>query len=62
MSTVPEVIAARHCGLDILGFSLATNMAAGILDQPLTEEEVLETGEACKESFGKLMLNILRKM
>ena len=62
MSTVPEAIAARHCGMDILGFSLATNMAAGILDQPLTEEEVLETGEACKESFGKLMLNILRKM
>ena len=62
MSTVPEVIAARHCGMEILGFSLATNMAAGILDQPLTEEEVLETGEACKESFGKLMLRILETM
>ena len=62
MSTVPEVIAARHCGMEILGFSLATNMAAGILDQPLTEEEVLETGEACKESFGKLMLRILETL
>ena len=62
MSTVPEAIAARHCGMDVLGFSLATNMAAGILDQPLTEEEVLETGEACKEQFSKLMLNILKKM
>ena len=62
MSTVPEAIAARHCGMDILGFSLATNMAAGILDQPLTEEEVLETGEACKESFGKLMLKILERL
>ena len=62
MSTVPEVIAARHCGMEILGFSLATNMAAGILDQPLSEEEVLETGEACKESFGKLMLRILETM
>ena len=62
MSTVPEVIAARQAGMDILGFSLATNMAAGILDQPLTEEEVLETGEACKEQFSKLMLNILKKM
>ena len=62
MSTVPEVIAARHCGMEILGFSLATNMAAGILDQPLTEEEVLETGEACKESFSKLMQTILMKM
>ncbi len=62
MSTVPEVIAARHCGLEILGFSLATNMAAGILDQPLTEEEVLECGEACKTTFSKLMLQILKKM
>lgn len=62
MSTVPEVIAARHCGMRILGFSLATNMAAGILDQPLTEEEVLETGEACKESFGRLMLQLLKKL
>ena len=62
MSTVPEVIAARQAGMEILGFSLATNMAAGILDQPLTEEEVLETGEACKEQFSKLMLNILRNM
>ena len=62
MSTVPEAIAARHCGLDILGFSLATNMAAGILDQPLTEEEVLETGEACKTQFSALMLNILKRL
>lgn len=62
MSTVPEAIAARHCGMEILGFSLTTNMAAGILEQPLTEEEVLETGEACKESFGKLMLQILKTL
>ena len=62
MSTVPEVIAARHCGMEILGFSLATNMAAGILDQPLTEEEVLQTGEACKAMFSRLMLAILVAM
>ena len=62
MSTVPEVIAARHCGMEILGFSLATNMAAGILDQPLTEEEVLQTGEACKAMFSRLMLTILAAM
>lgn len=62
MSTVPEVIAARHCGMEILGFSLATNMAAGILDQPLSEEEVLETGEACKTQFSALMLNIIKRM
>ena len=62
MSTVPEVIAARHCGMDVLGFSLATNMAAGILKQPLTEAEVLETGEACKEQFTALMTRILEKL
>ena len=62
MSTVPEVIAARQGGMDILGFSLATNMAAGILDQPLSEEEVLETGEACKHTFSKLILQILKTM
>lgn len=62
MSTVPEAIAARHCGMEVLGFSLATNMAAGILDQPLSEEEVLETGEACKAMFSKLMLRILETL
>jgi purine-nucleoside phosphorylase len=48
--------------MEVLGFSLATNMAAGILDQPLTEEEVLETGEACKQEFSKLMLQILKTL
>ena len=62
MSTVPEAIAARHCGMDVLGFSLATNMAAGILDQPLSEKEGLETGEACKESFSALMTRIMEMM
>ena len=62
MSTVPEAIAARHCGMDILGFSLATNMAAGILDRPLSEEEVLECGEACKVQFSALMLRILETL
>ena len=62
MSTVPEAIAARHCGMEVLGLSLATNMAAGILDQPLTHQEVMETGEAAKYEFSKLMLNILQKL
>lgn len=42
MSTVPEVIAANHCGMQVLGFSLCANMAAGILNQPLSEQEVLD--------------------
>ena len=62
MSTVLEVIAARHCGMEVLGFSLATNMAAGILDQPLTHREVMEIGAASKAVFSKLMLEILRKL
>ena len=44
MSTVPEVIAASHCGMEVLAFSLITNMAAGVVDQPLSEEEVIEAG------------------
>lgn len=44
MSTVPEAITASHCGMNVLAFSLITNMAAGVLDQPLTEEEVIEIG------------------
>ena len=62
MSTVPEVIAARHCGMEILGFSLATNMAAGILQQPLTEEEVLEVGAASSAHFSALMMKILEEI
>jgi purine-nucleoside phosphorylase len=42
MSTVPEVIVARHGGMKVLGISCITNMAAGILDQPLSHEELLK--------------------
>lgn len=55
MSTVPEVIAARHAGMDVLGISCLTNMAAGILNQPLNHEEVLETGQRVKDSFSALV-------
>ena len=62
MSTVPEAITARHAGMDILGFTLLSNMAAGILDQPLSGEEVNATAEASKEKFSKLVLACLEKM
>lgn len=51
MSTVPEVIVARHSGMRVLGISCITNMAAGILDQPLSHDEVIETTEKVKSSF-----------
>ena len=62
MSTAPEVIAAGHCGMRVLGFTLLSNMAAGILDQPLTEQEVLDAAEACRDKFSPLVLACLRKI
>lgn len=62
MSTVPEVIVANHCGLRVLGISCITNMAAGVLNQPLTEQEVLETGEKSGAAFQALMTRIVEKL
>ena len=62
MSTAPEVIVAGHCGMEVLGFTLLSNMAAGILDQPLSEKEVLDAAEAAKDKFSRLVLGCLRKM
>ncbi|HTP67596.1 MAG TPA: purine-nucleoside phosphorylase [Dongiaceae bacterium] len=55
MSTVPEVIAARHSGIRVLGISCVTNAAAGVLDQPLDHKEVLETAERVKDQFMGLL-------
>ena len=55
MSTVPETIVARHCGIEVLGVSCLTNMAAGILDQKLSEEEVLEVAGRVKNNFRALI-------
>lgn len=62
MSTVAEVIAARHCGIRVLGISCMTNMAAGILDQPISHEEVLETTNMVREEFMSLVKAILAAM
>lgn len=62
MSTAPEVIVAGHCGMEVLGFTLLSNMAAGILDQPLSEQEVLDAGVVACEKFSKLVRACLRKL
>lgn len=62
MSTVPEVIVARHAGIEVLGFSCISNMAAGILDQPLSHEEVMETTERVKQTFLQLVLGVIPKL
>jgi purine-nucleoside phosphorylase len=62
MSTIPEVIAARHMGMKVLAISCVTNMAAGILDQVINHEEVLETGERVKGDFVALLRAVLPKI
>ncbi|MDF2722099.1 MAG: punA [Paenibacillus sp.] len=59
MSTVPEVIVARHAGIEVLGISCITNMASGILDQPLTHAEVIETADRVKDRFVELVSAII---
>jgi len=55
MSTVPEALVANHCGIKTVGISCITNMAAGILDQPLHHGEVVETAERVKSTFTALV-------
>lgn len=62
MSTVPEVIVANHCGMSVMGISCITNMAAGVLDQKLTEKEVLETGASVSAAFQALLTRIIEKL
>jgi purine-nucleoside phosphorylase len=62
MSTAAEVIAARHMGIDVLAISCVTNMAAGILDQPLSHAEVMETGERVKSTFEALLRAVLPRI
>ena len=62
MSTVAEVIAARHMGIKVLAISCVTNMAAGILDKPLSHQEVLETGERVRTIFEALLKAVLPRV
>ena len=62
MSTTLEAIAAREAGMEILGISLVTNLAAGISDQPLNHEEVLEAGKAAASRMGGLLSQLVSKL
>ena len=62
MSTVPETIVARHCGIRVLGVSCITNMAAGILDQPLCHEEVTEVANRVRTTFRSLLDAVIEAM
>jgi purine-nucleoside phosphorylase len=62
MSTVPEAIAARHMGMEVLGLSCITNMAAGVLPQPLTHSEVMETARRVRDQFVSLLEGIIERL
>ena len=62
MSTVPEAIVARHMGIDVLGISCITNMAAGVLPQPLVHDEVMEVARRVRVRFGTLLEGIIERL
>ncbi len=62
MSTVPEVLTARHMGLKVLVLSLASNPAAGLVDRPLTHQEVLESGRDAADSMKRLLGNLVERI
>ena len=62
MSTVPEAIAARHAGINILAISCITNMAAGVTGKALTEEEVIEVADKTKKRFSRLIFEIMNRI
>ena len=62
MSTVPEIIVGRHCGMKVMGVSCITNMAAGILEQELDMYEVIETGKRVKHIFAALVDGVIEAL
>ena len=62
MSTVPEATVAIHSGMKVLGISCLTNMACGILDQPLSHEEVVEVAGKSRATFVHLVRNVIKEM
>ena len=62
MSTVHEVIVARHMGLEVLGLSVVTNMAAGVLDEPINHEEVMDTGRRIEGQFTSLLKALIPRL
>ena len=62
MSTVPEVLAARHMGLKVLVLSLASNPAAGLVDRPLTHKEVLESGREAADNLKQLLGSLVERI
>lgn len=62
MSTVPEAIVANYCGIKVLGISCLTNYAAGILKQPLSHQEVIDSANSAKEKFQSLLIKLLKEM
>jgi purine-nucleoside phosphorylase len=59
MSTVQETMVARHMGIEVLGISCVTNLAAGIQAEPLSHEEVMETGRAVEKQLAGLLTNLV---
>jgi len=62
MSTVPEAITANHCGIKTVGVSCITNMAAGVLDQKLSHEDVTKTAERVKTMFKEIIKEFIKEI
>ena len=62
MSTVPEAIVARHMGMEVLGISCITNMAAGMSDQPINHDEVMATGDRVRGAFTELLRKVVSRV